>query len=216
MFLCRLKYDNESRMFRSDKPVNYEEVYQGLIPKLERADYRHAMLHLGVRDAGENVALESLGRTCLAGPGGVEAADGKPLDFTVRICLAYYLIHGGQSDLTGDWVAYRDFKDGAFFHAAFAQIVEDKIARDFSGRMPELEKAAALLGGEVLEAGLGGDLCYRFPMLPRTPLALIFYDSDDEFPSSARVLFDASAPEFLDMECLAVLGLILADQLAQG
>ena len=45
-------------------------------------------------------------------------------------------------------------------------------------------------------------------------MALVFYDADEDFPASARLLFDASAPHFLDLECLAVLGLILCDQLA--
>jgi hypothetical protein len=201
-------------MFRSDAPINYEEVYQGLLGRLARADYRHAMLHLGARDAGENVRLESFGRTCLVGPGGVFAADGGPLDFTVRIVLAYYLLHGGQGEVSGQWAAYRDFKDGSFFHAAFARIVENKIAEVFSQRLPDLQRAAAALDGQPLEAGLGGDVCFKFPALPRVPLALVFYDTDDEFPSSAKVLFDAGATDFLDMECLAVLGLILADQLA--
>ena len=200
-------------MFRSDAPINYEEVYNGLVQKLARADFRHAMLNLGARDAGPQVALECLNRTCLVGPEGVTAADGDDLDFTVRIVLAYYILHGGRGDLTGDWVAYRDFKDGAFFHASFSQIVETKIANDFSGRLNDLETVSAELGGQSLSAGLGGDLCYRFPALPRMPLGLVFYDADEDFPSSARVLFDASAPLFLDMECLAVLGLILADQL---
>ena len=201
-------------MFRSDEPVNYEEVYKGLVERLARADYRHAMLHLGARDAGDKIAVDAFGRTCLVGPDGVEAADGGDLDFTVRIVLAYYILHGGAGDMADVWAAYRDFKDGAFFHAAFSQIVEDKIAHDFAGKISELEKTAKTMGGSDLDAGLGGDLCIRFPALPRTPLALVFYDQDDEFPASARVLFDASAPLFLDMECLAVLGLVLADQLA--
>lgn len=200
-------------MFRSEDPKNYEDVYLGLVDRLKRADYRHAMLELGARDAGEDVALDVLGRTCLVGPTGVKAADGRDVDFTVRIVLSYYLLHGGQGDQTGQWVAYRDFKDGAFFHASYAQIVENKIASDFSGRLPALTRAAQRLGGSPLNAGLGGDVCYRFPALPRVPLALVFYDADDDFPSSARVLFDAGAPRFLDMECLAVLGLILTDQL---
>ena len=201
-------------MFRSDEPVNYEEVYAGLVSRLARADYRHAMRELGARDAGEAVALEALGRTCLVGPNGVSAADGGFVDFTVRIVVAYYILHGGRGRPAGRWAAYRDFKDGAFFHAAFSQIVENKIAADFAGRSSDLARAAAQLGGDLFEAGLGGDLCFHFPALPRVPLALIFYDRDEEFPASARVLFDEAAPDFLDMECLAVLGLILADQLA--
>lgn len=203
-------------MFRSDKPVNYEEVYAGLVDRLARADFRNAMANLGARDAGEETAVDCLDRTLLIGPGGVRADDGREVDFTIRICAAYYILHGGAGNLTGDWVAYRDFKDGAFFHASFSQIVENKIANDFSGRADLLERAARELGAEPLDAGLGGDLCLRFPMLPKTPLTLVFYDEDEDFPSSARVLFDSSAPLFLDMECLAVLGLILADQLARA
>ena len=201
-------------MFRSDKPVNYEEVYSGLVKDLARADYRNAMLHLGARDAGEQVALDVLGRTCLIGPDGVAAEDGGPLDFTIRICVAYYILHGGAGSLSGDWVAYRDFKDGAFFHAAFSQIVETKIALDFTHRMGLLQKAAEKLNGAPWADDLGGDVRYLFPVLPRVPLGLVFYDADEDFPASARVLFDAAAPHFLDMECLAVSGLILADQLA--
>ena len=201
-------------MFRSEKPTNYEEVYQGLVQRLARADYRHAMLHLGARDRSEQVAVDVLGRTCLVGPQGVEAADGGRLDFTVRIVLAWYILHGGRGDLTGDWVSYRDFKDGAFFHPAFVPTVEQKIAQDFTGKLDALKLAGKALRGEPLETGLGGDLCFRYPALPRVPLALVFYDADEDFPASARVLFDASAPLFLDMECLAVIGSILAGRLA--
>ncbi|MBW1711122.1 MAG: DUF3786 domain-containing protein [Deltaproteobacteria bacterium] len=201
-------------MFRSDKPTNYENVYNGLVVKLAQADYQHAMEHLGAREAGDEVAMEVFGRTCLIGPRGVRAKDGEPLDFTVRIVVAHYLLQTGRGDLTGQWRSYRDFKDGAFFHGAFSQTSEHRIARKFSGRMAELESAAKAISGETLDADLGGDFCSCFPALPRIPLALIFYDADEEFSASARILFDDSAPLFLDMECLAVMGLILANQLA--
>lgn len=201
-------------MFRSDKPVNYEEVYNELSTRLAHADFRHAMQILGARDiGGDSVAVDAFGQIYRVNHEGVTAVNGGDVDFTIRICLAYYILHGGGGDISGNWVAYRDFKDGAFFHASFSQIVEAKIAAVFSGRLKRLEEAAKLLGGESLDAGLGGDLCYRFSALPRTPLALVFYDEDEDFPASARVLYDDSAPKYLDMECLAVLGLILADQL---
>jgi hypothetical protein len=201
-------------MFRSDAPTNYEDVYKGLVDKLAGADFDHAVAHLGAKNTGREVALDVLGRTCLVGSDGVKAQDGEHLDFTIRICAAYYLLHAGNGELSGDWVSYRDFPDGAFFHAAFSQIVEDKIAHDFSGRLEALDAAVSVLAGQPLEAGLGGDRCIRFPTLPRAPLALVYYDQDEEFPASAKVLYDRNAPLFLDMECLAVLGLILADGLA--
>jgi len=210
------KYVKNSSMFRSDKPTNYENIYEGLVRELAQADYEHAMVHLGALKAGDEIAMEVFGRTCLVGPRGVRAADGGSLDFTVRIVTAYYLLHAGRGDLKEEWRSYRDFKDGAFFNSAFNQTSEQRIASAFSGRIADLKVAAKALGGENLEENLGGDFSARFDALPRIPLALIFYDADEDFPSSARILFDASAPHFLDMECLAVLGIILADQLTKA
>ena len=207
---------NNSGMFSSAKPINYEEVYEDLVKKLAQADYRHALVHLGACEAGDSVTMEVFGRTCYIGPQGVRATDGERLDFTVRIVTAHYLLRAGRGDLTGEWRSYRDFKDGAFFHGAFSQTSEQRIARIFTGRIADLKIASEKLGGEALDEDLGGDFSIRFTALPRIPLALVFYDADDDFPASAKILFDASAPLFLDMECLAVLGTILADKLHQG
>ncbi|MBW2623688.1 MAG: DUF3786 domain-containing protein, partial [Deltaproteobacteria bacterium] len=200
-------------MFQSEKPTNYEEVYSGLVERLGEVDFSHSTAHLGVVDNGnESWGLQIFARDCLIDRKGIRERTAGPLDFKIRIVAAHYLLHGGQGETSGEWVAYRDFKDGAFFHPSFAQSVEQEMARLFSGRMPGLEKAGKAVGGKPLD-GLGGDICLRFDAFPFIPLALIFYDADDEFPSSARVLFDSSAPLFLDMECLAVLGMILADEL---
>lgn len=202
-------------MFRTDKPVNYEEVYQGLAQRLKEVDFEHAARYLGCREAGPGVvSFTAFGRPCLASARGIEASDASPLAFTIRIVAAWYFLHQGVGRLAGRWVSYRDFKDGAFFHAAYAQLVEANIAQAFGRRMETLTKAAAGLEAENGPQDLGGDLCLTFPALPMVPLTLIFYDADDDFPASASVLFDESAPRFLDMECLAVHGMILADLLA--
>jgi hypothetical protein len=55
----------------------------------------------------------------------------------------------------------------------------------------------------------------HFQALPCLPLLLVFYDRDEDFPASCKVLFDKAAPTWLDMECLAVLGWILSDLLVK-
>ena len=202
-------------MFQSEKPTNYEEVYTGLVERLAEVDFNHCVTHLGVQNADDGFSLQIFARDCLIDGEGVKASDGTPLDFKIRIVAAHYLLHAGQGEETGQWMAYRDFKDGAFFHPSFAQTAEQKIAEHFSGRMTDLERSGEVNGGRRVD-DLGGDVCLRFSAFPKIPVVLIFYDADDEFPSSARILFDSSAPRFLDMECLAVLGVILADELAEA
>ena len=52
--------------------------------------------------------------------------------------------------------------------------------------------------------------------LPKVPVLLLFNDADDEFPADCKVLFERRAEHYLDMECLAILGNILADYLKKA
>ena len=62
-------------------------------------------------------------------------------------------------------------------------------------------------------AGVSTDAAFAFEALPHIPMMLTFYDADEEFPAEAKLFYDARALDFLDLECLAVLGMILAAEL---
>ena len=67
--------------------------------------------------------------------------------------------------------------------------------------------------------GIGADLKgdgLEFTALPRVPMALSFYDGDDELEAEARVFFDMGIDRYLDMECIAVLGRLLTGLLIFG
>jgi len=49
--------------------------------------------------------------------------------------------------------------------------------------------------------------------LPRIPVILNFNDSDDLFPATCSILYQESAQHYLDMECLAMTGTLLAGKL---
>jgi hypothetical protein len=42
---------------------------------------------------------------------------------------------------------------------------------------------------------------------------MMFDDLDEEFPAQCSLLFQDRAPAYLDMECLAMLGMVLASWL---
>jgi hypothetical protein len=48
------------------------------------------------------------------------------------------------------------------------------------------------------------------------PLLLLFNDEDEDFPAQCSLLFQRRAEKFLDMECLAIIGWLLADSLTQA
>jgi hypothetical protein len=51
------------------------------------------------------------------------------------------------------------------------------------------------------------------PGLPRVPVAVLWWDADDEFPARAELLFDQTAPKHLPIDGSAVLGSWLVTRL---
>ena len=113
-------------------------------------------------------------------------------------------------------MSYKDFKDAAPLIQAFYNTVTHPIAETFSGRLAELEKAGEKIGAYAPGDELSYDFSKRFDALPKVPLLLLFNDKDDEFPAQCSVLFEKRAEKFLDMECLAMGGMLLSEYLKAG
>jgi hypothetical protein len=118
----------------------------------------------------------------------------------------------------GDTVlcTYKDFRHAAPYVGGFRNTVERPIARVFGGRVERLEAACRTFGGQPYDTDVLCDLAFSFQALPRVPIFLLFHDADEEFPAQCTLLFQRDAADYLDMECLAMLGGILAHHLANG
>ena len=138
-------------MFDSEKPDVYEKVYLGLVERLAGVDFAGAAASLGLERKGAGCLVPLLGGEYLVGPTGVCQADGSPAFITHRIVLAWYLLHAGSGEPCGSMVPYRDLPGGADFARALQTITYQRLAEGFAGRLPELKRAAAALGGEELE-----------------------------------------------------------------
>ncbi len=128
-----------------------------------------------------------------------------PLDSIGGILVLRYLIVAGSTPLTGEWVPYRALPDGATFAQHIKSKIEDHLAALFSGKREVLAESLGRLGGKPLEFPSNPDLCVLIEPLPHVPLLCLFWDRDDEFPASFQFLVDRSAPDYLDLESLAVL-----------
>lgn len=171
---------------------------------------------LGGRLLPDGLLLSSFGRQYRVSRSGILDAEGRPPSPTHTVVLSYYVLEGGASvPLSGKWLAFRDFKDSAFFMPAFREAVEQRLAREFQGKLNILRSCAEALGGRDYPELGTGDLCHLIPALPRVPLLLVFYEGDEEFPAGALVLYDARSTAYLNLECLGVLGAVLADRLLE-
>ena len=58
-------------------------------------------------------------------------------------------------------------------------------------------------------------MSYMFEALPRVRVYLVFNDADEDFPADCSILFEKQAARYLDMECLAMIAMVLAEGLAE-
>ena len=145
---------------------------------------------------------------------GFQDQEGREPSHAVCVALAKYLLINASGPAGGsEWVAYKQFPDAAAFVEGFSNTVERKVSQVFAGKGRDLARVAAGLGGFRPELELSYDLVLEFPALPRVPLLLLFNDEEEPFPAQCSVLLRSDAARYLDMECLAILGMVLAARL---
>jgi hypothetical protein len=127
--------------------------------------------------------------------------------------LAYYLALSDGTQPRGEWTSLGELEGGTFYVTAFRGYTGVALARRFGQGVEELERRVEVLGGQPVE-GLG-DRAWRVPALPRVPIALAWWDADDEFDAAADLLFDVTALDHLPLDGCAVLGSWLTSMLTR-
>ncbi len=141
-------------------------------------------------------------------PGGeVCRAEGESASPEETLIVLHYLVTADGGEVEGRWVAYRDLPGARYHEPAFRADVEMPLSRALEGRLDHLRR---WVERHARIADLPGDVAAVWRVLPRLPLLVIFNERDEEFPASARVLFDASAPGYLPTEDLSVLAELAA------
>jgi hypothetical protein len=189
----------------------FEQTCQRYLAEIASLDFRRIEARLGISACEGGAVIPLLGRNYLVVREAVTDPGGKTPPPAVSVVLCQYLRMCPASEPPeAEWVSFRDFRDAAPLTASFANTVERAIGREFTGRSVELRQAAEKLGGRPPPAAYRYDVRLVIPALPKVPLLLLFNDAEEGFPPACSVLFERRAERYLDMECLAMLGMMLA------
>ncbi|MBU2548493.1 MAG: DUF3786 domain-containing protein [Proteobacteria bacterium] len=197
-----------------EKAEIFEKIHQDYLDRLAGADWAAVARAVGGEPDGDGLVIPFFNRPYHVSGRDIVGPTGRRPHHAVSVVLSQYvLLRPAWPPRGDDWISYRDFKDASPYVGGFLDTAERPIARDFRGRVRDLEAACLGLGGVVPEDEVACDLSLRLPALPRIPLWLIFHDADEEFPAKCLLLFERRAGGYLDMECLAMIGGFLAADL---
>ncbi len=102
----------------------------------------------------------------------------------------------------GQWIDCRALRHGAVMGAHFSKTTDELLARFFA--LPKEER----IGRALKWAGVPTDLAdeaFYFRFFPRLPVAFVHWNSDEEFPSFNKILYDVSASNYMTTHGLAAL-----------
>jgi len=193
-----------------EAPV-FDEIYEKYLMDVSAVDLSQVGNCLGITVDGNKASIPFYGIPHRVSGKGVMDAEGKRPIHALSVILCQYLLLCPKQapPVTGEWIKYHNFKDAAPFAQAFRNTVELPISKTFSGKLDDLKNACMALGGQPGEAPFSCDLAIKFPVLPKVNLLMLFNDQDEEFPAECSILFEKHADAYLDMECLAMLGMVL-------
>ncbi len=192
----------------------FKKTLQDYLKQIEEIDLKPLATILGAVLEGENLIVPLFGKPYLISNNDIIGPTGNQAPFDICVILSKYILMCPTDFPRGKgWVSYRDFRDTGPLTTYFPDNVERPIAMHFSGKLDRLKAASRALGGVLPSNAPAYDLAMQFNALPRIALLLLFNDADAEFPAQCSVLFQKTADQFLDPECMAMLARILSVKL---
>ena len=129
------------------------------------------------------------------------------------LIVVHYLIGAMSIEPTGNLVSFRELQGGDVYWKAYEGRSINRL-QDFFGERPEALHES--VRGMPHKKAPMGDVGYVLTALPKVPVTVAVWGSDDELPASANVLWDETVKYYLHTEDVAVLGGIVASELIKA
>ncbi len=151
--------------------------------------------------------FQSLGHTiAVTYPEGIVAfADtGQRLPFDWALIAMNHLSSAKEHPLTREWVSYRALRQGR----TFASNVRSGTLKRLAAHYATSDRAAvrrSLLRLGFVDGDLKADLAMCGSFAPRVPIAIQFWEGEDDLAPSSEILFNSTVAEQMHIEDIAVL-----------
>ena len=137
----------------------------------------------------------------------------RELSIDQQALLLYHFYTSDGTPPAGRWISFSELPGGGFYAQAFQGYSGNELARAFGDDTVALQRAALAAGGTPESFA---DLAFSFPLLPRLSLLAAYWQGDEDFPASMRILFDAAAEHHLPLDVCAIAGGMLTRRILKA
>ena len=131
-----------------------------------------------------------------------ERSELKTYNEYLYLFILYFLMKSKNILPSGVWVSEKDISGGAAFFRGPHTIPVNQIAGRFGDNIDLFKKECENLGGISIELA---DAAFTFQITPTIPVAVLYWQGDEDFPSDARLLFDRTIEHHLPLDIIYAL-----------
>lgn len=152
------------------------------------ASYNQELKSYVVRSFGQDVSVCHEARTLRSlTPSGERML--TRFGYFASLVIVSYLAQARMVAASGHWVKPTDLRSGDIYYKGSHILPLDQLSKSYDGRLNDFVTRGVLLGGTSLSFG---DASVKLYPLPRVPMAVIVWKTDDEFPGRADLLLDST------------------------
>jgi hypothetical protein len=132
------------------------------------------------------------------------------LDDYFHLIAIHYLLGAKVIDCANEWISEKDVAGGATFFRGPHRIPTDLIADRFNNNIEAFKVRCNRFGGRSIRMA---DAAYEFTIVPRVPVAVLYWCGDDDFAAESKILYDRTITAHLASDMIYALAVGICRQL---
>ncbi|HBV97700.1 MAG: Fe-S cluster protein [Peptococcaceae bacterium BICA1-7] len=184
------------------KRVPYEQQQEQLLEQMKRdmatIDFSSSAKRLGASLSGGKLKLRCLGKYFFVDPKGNITSDCHTNTWIKLPLLDYIMTCSGKS-VTGEWVPFRELKNGMTWIPLFEPLCEKPLKQIADIHTDLFEIIMHVFGGKLATNSFSSDISLILYPLPRIPILICYCRPEDELESKLNVFFDTTAEDNLNI-----------------
>ena len=198
---------------KSENPPTIEENRDEYLIRLNEEIVKHdlpaAAKRVGGRFSDGKLTLKVLGKDLGVDTNGKISAD-IHINPWVVIPFLTYVLYGKGLPVSGNWVSFRELKNGKEMYPLFQKRCEEPIKRVADVYTDLFDDLVHIFSAKQVEKQFESDISVVLHPLPKVPIMICYWLPEDGLESSLNVFFDQTADKNLDIDTVFTLGAGLA------
>jgi hypothetical protein len=188
---------------------NRDAYLQKLKSEISGCDRAAAAERIGAQFSGSRLMLKVLGKDFSVDTEGALHAD-IHLNPWVVVPFLNYILYGKGLSVSGNWVSFRELKDGQERYPLFKKRCEEAMKRVADIYTNLFDDLVHIFSGKQVEEQFESDISVVLHPLPRLPIMICYWRPAEGLKSSLNLFFDDTADKNLDIGSIFTLGAGLA------